>query len=545
MDHQAALRRLRSTRLLRTALAYAIFDRVNLDWFFDPIEIEYVVQNREGFLADLAEELHSPAAYEPLPAIAFFPPKNKLCDRRMVYVPIKDLTVRYALAILFSEEIETEIHPQCFANRRATGAEAAGRFTQDFARAGWAEFCKWQHEQSACHPVLLRTDISAFYDSISHEYLVDAICRHLALPRNSDLVCLFHKLLRIPVIYYSPSNNHVEGPAIMHQGLPIGDGVEGFFANILLKDIDDAMAAADATYGRYVDDIRLFGQTRHEVMQRLRILQEQLLRKGLNLNSSKTEIAEDRVELEHLVSQNYALADYCEDEPAQAGIQVASHIDQPFETFSRVFLRDEELGNSNDARDFCKYLSARGTAGQPLVPIGSRRKWHVDRLREIITLWRGPCKHAGWLLVQTATYRGIPAVVQRYAMETVLELAEDGGQNPYARYRILHHLLKLRIGSNGNGFRFLENLSSGMRRRLMALIPSLLSAPAFELNLIGLYMAHVDGRPPSELRRLVTQHATKPCQPLRNALRSLGDKLPEPIFFDTVDEEPDEVPVPY
>jgi hypothetical protein len=37
------------------------------------------------------------------------------------------------------------------------------------------------------------------------------------------------------------------------------------------------MIQANAAYGRYVDDMRLFGNSRQEVLQNLRILQEQLL----------------------------------------------------------------------------------------------------------------------------------------------------------------------------------------------------------------------------------------------------------------------------
>jgi len=67
------------------------------------------------------------------------------------------LIVRYAIAILFAEQIETEIHPQCFANRRANGDEAKVRFTEDFSTGGWARFCQWQSERCKDNTVLLRT----------------------------------------------------------------------------------------------------------------------------------------------------------------------------------------------------------------------------------------------------------------------------------------------------------------------------------------------------------------------------------------------------
>jgi hypothetical protein len=238
MDYQTAIRQLRSPRLLRTAMAYAIFDRTRSDKFFDPIEIEHAIANGDELIKELAEELRDPVKYSPRTAFAFFPPKNDLCDRRMVYVPIKDLTVRYAFAILFAEEIEIEIHPQCFADRRATGEEAKVRFAQDFATRGWANFCDWQREACKIHDVLLRTDISAFFDSVSHEYLMQALARHLGLPCECELLRLFRRLLEIKVIYYAPASNQIDGPAVMHQGLPIGDGVEGFLANILLKDVE-------------------------------------------------------------------------------------------------------------------------------------------------------------------------------------------------------------------------------------------------------------------------------------------------------------------
>jgi len=153
MDHHSALRRLRSPQLLKIALTYAIFDRTGSDWFYDPIEIEYALQNADEIVAELAEELRHPETYAPRTAFAFFTPKNELCDRRMVYVPIKDLVVRYALAILFADEIEIEIHPQCFSSRRATGTDVNARFTRDFAKHGWASFCVWQRQASESEDV--------------------------------------------------------------------------------------------------------------------------------------------------------------------------------------------------------------------------------------------------------------------------------------------------------------------------------------------------------------------------------------------------------
>ncbi len=545
MDHQRAIIRLRSREVLSAALDYAVFDRIHGDFFYDPLEIEYALANRDTLISELIEELQDPGQFRPRRAFAYFPPKNELCDRRMIYILIKDLIVRYAIAILFAEQIETEIHPQCFANRRASGDEARVRFTEDFSTGGWARFCQWQSERSNDNAVLLRTDISSFYDSVSHEYLIDAVCRHLSLPKECALVSLLRRLLQIPVIYYLPSTGEIEGPETIHQGLPIGDGVEGYLTNIHLKDVDVAMIQANAAYGRYVDDMRLFGNSRQEVLQNLRIFQEQLLRKGLNLNSSKTEIAEDQQSRDLLMSRVYVGGDYVEEEDEKAGSVIAARIDQPFEQFSRIFAEGELLTKASDAKEFCKFLGAHSADGLPLVALGDRKIWHVERLREVIMTWRGPTKHAGWLLVQTAIYRGVSEATRNRAREVVLELLKDKHLNAYSRYRILHHLVKPRRRKSGETSRFIVQLTDAERQQIEALIPKYLSEPALELNLIALYTSRVLGGGIEELKSLAATYCRSGCEPIRNVLEAVA-QIPEtsPLVM-AITEEPDAVPERY
>lgn len=544
MDHQRALNQLRSREVLSEAMNFAIFDRTNGDFMFDPFEIENARTNSETLINELIEELRDPNGFEPRPAFAFFPPKNHLCDRRLIYIPIKDLTVRYAMAMVFSEQIESEIHSECFAYRRATGNYVRSRFTEEFSTGGWARFCQWQAERCGDNSILLRTDISSFYDSISHHYLIDAVCQHLMLPRECPLVCLFERLLRVPVIYYSPSTGQIEGPTTTRQGLPIGDGVEGYLANLYLKDVDDAMIRAQAQYGRYVDDIRLFGNTRAEVHHQLRILQEQLLRKGLNLNSSKTEIAEDEPSRSGLISRLYSGSSNDDEESEQAGSVIQEQVDMPFESFDRIFTENQALGNGGDAKDFCKFLGAHTAAGQPLVPLAGRQVWHVDRLREIVARWRGPTKHATWLLAQTSSYRGVPTPTQARARNVIIELLADEQISPYSRYRLLHHLVKIRRAEGNATLRFIDQFHLTERQRVEALLPNFLAAPAFELNLIALYHLQVLGRSPDELRALVAANCQRGCEPVRNALEGSPRIAGAQMSADVSTEEPDATPEP-
>lgn len=519
MDHTRALNRIRSVDVLRAALNYAIYDRTHGDNFYDPFEIQHAVANSDILLSELTEELRSPGQFQPRAAFAYFPPKNDLCDRRLIYIPIKDLTVRYAIAIVFSEQIETEIHPQCFANRRASESEASTRFTEDFSTGGWARFCGWQKERCQDKSVLIKTDISSFYDSISHEYLIDSIVRHLSLSRDSELVSLLRRILEIPVIYYSPRTGNIEGPTKTHQGLPIGDGVEGYLANLYLKDVDDAMVHANAPYGRYVDDIRLFANSRQDVIRYLAILQEQLLRKGLNLNASKTEIAEDSGSREDMLSRLYQGGSYEPEEDENAGSVIEPKIDSPLAEFSRTFVETDKFERGSDAKDFCKFLGSHDTNGVPRVPLAQRGIWHVNRLVEVISRWRGPTKHAAWLLTQTAVYTNVPEAVRLSAHAALIGILENKTISHYSRYRILHHLVKDRTAGkkNGGSFRFIDRLPPAHKKQIIALAPSYLVEPAFELNLIALYLLKVTGSPAAELSSMAANRRPG-CEPLRNAL---------------------------
>lgn len=547
MDHHHALNQLRSYKFLLNALNYAIFDRINNDYFYDPFEIENANNKKDEIINEIIQELSNPDCYSPRPALAYFAPKNELCDRRMVYISIKDLTIRYGFVILFSEEIEHEIHPQCFANRRAQGQAAITRFVEEFATGGWARFCQWQSEQSSQYSVLLRTDISAFYDSISHDYLIDAVCRHLSLASECPLIQLFRKVIQIPVIYYCPISGEISGPANMYQGLPIGDSVEGYLANIYLKDVDNSMTNENATYGRYVDDIRLFGQTRQDVIRKLRILQEQLLRKGLNLNSSKTEIAENESELKQLISHLISDGDYHvidEDSEMANDSIITSKIDQPFECFSRNFSETDKFTKAGDAKDFCKYLSARDELNRLLVPLGYRVQWHVERLQEAIIKWRGSGKHASWLLLQTAFDNQVPDDTKLLAVKVLLQLLQNTNVSEYNRYRLLHHLVKNRRKKDGTTYRFFNNLSSTHQQIIIDLMPSYISSPAFELNIIGLYTLYVsDLIEFSKLKIIINSYANPRCQPLRDAIRLIDKPVQVIGNYDVaMDYEPDEVP---
>ncbi len=180
LDHTRLLNRLHSRKILNRAFDYALYDRIKHDYYYDYFEIEYVSKNKEKILDEILIELEDVDSYTQRPAYAYYPPKTDLCYRRMVYIPFKDLIIRYAFVIILADLLDNDLSPNCFANRKAKGEQSKISLLEDFAKNSWPNFCEWQRGCVEKYDVLLRTDITSFYDSISHDYLVAEICNELS-----------------------------------------------------------------------------------------------------------------------------------------------------------------------------------------------------------------------------------------------------------------------------------------------------------------------------------------------------------------------------
>jgi hypothetical protein len=270
--------------------------------------------------------------------------------------------------------------PSSFANRRASGDQARFSLLQDFSATSWPNFCTWQRKQAQLSSVLLRTDISSFYDSISHSYLLDAISQELSLTPESPVMNLFRRLLTVTVISYSRETGRIKQDKLL-QGLPIGNGTEGFLANIYLNKVDSSMkslaSSTGISFGRYNDDMRIFGESRESVLDAVRLLQDLLLVMGLNLNASKTEVAANQKEMEDLRSKDYEMSDYQWEEDEVEGDEpdttsqtisvVQSRIDLHFHEFNTTFVPGQPLKGDKEAKDFCKSLSVKKADGSALL----------------------------------------------------------------------------------------------------------------------------------------------------------------------------------
>ena len=129
---------------------------------------------------------------------------------------------------------------------------------------------------------VLSSDISSFYDNISHDIL-----RKILI----DKFNLEDDILNILFDCLDCWSGFVSGCLLNGRGLPQGPQPSAFLAEIFLMDLDEAfIAQSPLGYIRYVDDILIFQNSKNTLLKNLSVLDLELKKKGLAINSQKTNI---------------------------------------------------------------------------------------------------------------------------------------------------------------------------------------------------------------------------------------------------------------
>lgn len=119
-------------------------------------------------------------------------------------------------------------------------------------------------------------DLAAFYETVDHGILVNS-----AFPGSSDLA----SLARTCLMKWA-----TDGQATISHGLPQGPLSSSFFAEVYLLPIDEMLTKHGVLFVRYVDDIKMFGTSRDEVLRAVLLLDSQCRRLGLVPHSGKHQI---------------------------------------------------------------------------------------------------------------------------------------------------------------------------------------------------------------------------------------------------------------
>lgn len=116
---------------------------------------------------------------------------------------------------------------------------------------------------------VLKMDIHHFYDTVSHESLIEALKRKI---KDSRILAVCEKIIRS-----------------FHKGVPIGNFTSPWFTNLLLEPLDHAIKAfigKGQGYYRYVDDMIVIGSNKRRLYRLRQMIEIWLHGIGLRLKGN-------------------------------------------------------------------------------------------------------------------------------------------------------------------------------------------------------------------------------------------------------------------
>jgi hypothetical protein len=274
LDLELAFRRVKSD--LKTARSF----------IESPLEIELVEADQAAWLKQLMETVA--VGYRPHSAVIADIPKGNGAVRPAALLTLEDRVV-YAAAVgallpAINAGLGWSQGRVDFSYRLSESPRRVEWFTNRFN--GWSAFRNAsirRIDEGAANVVL--TDITGFYENIDLTVLFSDL---RTLGSDSDVIQLLQLCLN-------------RWAVVPNRGVPQGLSASDVLAKVYLNPIDQGMADTQVDYIRYVDDMRLFCSNVPACKKALMFLTQSLRRRGLNLQSAKTEIvsaAEARTTIE-------------------------------------------------------------------------------------------------------------------------------------------------------------------------------------------------------------------------------------------------------
>jgi len=256
-------------------------------------------------------------------------PKKNFSLRPGLIIDIEDRIVYQALADFIAPKIDPQL-PDFVYSYRLSDKPKKYFFKHQIDQ--WKFF---REARSKCYVeegynYLLETDITAFYEHISHKKLIEILREYVA---DDEVLTLLEKL----ILHWSDS---IGIPGL---GLPQNSAPSHLLSNFYLKYIDDNISREttfDCKYLRFADDICIFTRKKVDAKIILKILVQKLRELHLNIQDRKTKIS-DKTQIEKLIDEKQdimAAIDY--------GIDESSINPISFEELITLF--DETVTSSDD-----------------------------------------------------------------------------------------------------------------------------------------------------------------------------------------------------
>jgi RNA-directed DNA polymerase len=221
-------------------------------------------------LERLGEELRA-GTYRPQPVRRTYISKPGSATKRPLGIPtIRDRVAQTALRNVLEPIFEDKFTAHSYGYRPRRSAKDALRRVRDLLHQGYA----W----------VVDADVQSYFDSISHDLLLDDIEEDIA---DGRVLALVRAYLEQGVM----EEGRTWEP---EEGTPQGAVISPLLANIYLHPVDKAMAMAGYEMVRYADDLAILCRTEEEARAALKLLESELGKRRLSLHPTKTTVVDAR-----------------------------------------------------------------------------------------------------------------------------------------------------------------------------------------------------------------------------------------------------------
>jgi uncharacterized protein (DUF1778 family) len=240
-----------------------------------PLELDLIENNRTTDLAAIKASIDN-GDFIPADAPIVDAPKGRGLLRPAHQLAIRDQIVYAAMGRAILPYIEKDLpanHTVIDFAERILKRPLAGQWFERYF-VPHQEFTRSSIHEAQKHDFVVVADISAFYENISHAFLISEL-RRIGVP--NDIITLLRNCLR------TWSND-------TDRGIPQGFLTSDLLAKLYMVGIDERIIASGRTHKRYKDDIRIFCANEVDAKVALKELNSLLRERTLNVQSAKTGI---------------------------------------------------------------------------------------------------------------------------------------------------------------------------------------------------------------------------------------------------------------
>lgn len=237
----------------------------------DKVSIQMFNAKLDKYLEEIEQELRQ-GTYQPKAVKRQYINKGKGKLRGLGIPAIKDRVAQQAVKATIEPIFENEFLDTSYGFRPKRGAKEALERVSQLIEEGYV----W----------IVDADITAYFDNISHEKLMNKIKRRISDGRILNLIEMW---LKQPIMEECKSWNPT-------QGTPQGGVISPLLANIYLHDFDVSLRDAKYKMVRYADDFVILTKSKEEAEEALRVAQEWMKEHDLNLHPEKTHVGNCMIE---------------------------------------------------------------------------------------------------------------------------------------------------------------------------------------------------------------------------------------------------------